>query len=393
MLPDVTTLPDPRVYAEHAPAEARALYELASASLGADTSERSDALDATLRASLSSLLANDDGRLAATLADAPSAAIARHLWRLLEAAWREGAGAEHDTLALTVFALPIVLVVGAEGGSDEGALSGILDEPERCAAILAQFGALRQNATVVFAGVLASADAIDIARLPSIHSWRRLAVAGDLPAVAPSLDVAPVPIAFHRGRESVHLRFLLGSALARPGADLLAGSDVGGWAVPLSQELARQLAAPGVTVLALPRAPRHLLPAAAEGRAAQREVSAQIFASNALRALRATVGEPTAVISAHRSPDAPGGGELRLSLSSPFSQRNAEGFRCPLYPTERVADVAAMLVDLLRDCRVADVRVLAGIHADRVAGTGLPLLLKPDTIPDPIPQGAATPLH
>ena len=41
-----------------------------------------------------------------------------------------------------------------------------------------------------------------------------------------------------------------------------------------------------------------------------------------------------------------------------------------------------MLVDLMRDCRVTDIRALAGVHADRSADTGLPLLFKADTIPD-----------
>jgi len=123
------------------------------------------------------------------------------------------------------------------------------------------------------------------------------------------------------------------------------------------------------------------LPAVQQGRAAQRDVSAQIFVSNALRRLRASVGEPTAVISAHHAPDAPGGGELRLSLSSPFETRDAEGFRCPLYPLDRAADVAALLAQLLHDCRVTDIRVLAGVHPDRDAATGLHLLFKSDTIP------------
>ena len=63
------------------------------------------------------------------------------------------------------------------------------------------------------------------------------------------------------------------------------------------------------------------------------------------------------------------------------SRGAAEGFRCPLYPLDRVGDVVSMLVGLMRDCRVTDIRTLAGVHADRVAGTGLPLLFKPDTIP------------
>ena len=76
-----------------------------------------------------------------------------------------------------------------------------------------------------------------------------------------------------------------------------------------------------------------------------------------------------------------GGGELRLSLSSPFDLKDAQGFRCPLYPRDRVADVATMLIRLLGDCAVGDIRLLDGIHADRVAGTTHPLLFKPATIP------------
>jgi hypothetical protein len=49
-----------------------------------------------------------------------------------------------------------------------------------------------------------------------------------------------------------------------------------------------------------------------------------------------------------------------------------------LFPTEPVSDVASMLVDLLRDCRVADVRVLPGVHPDRDPQTGMMLLFKSD---------------
>ena len=135
-------------------------------------------------------------------------------------------------------------------------------------------------------------------------------------------------------------------------------------------------------MLALPGAPQTPLGALQHGRAAQREVGAQLFASNALRRLRGAIGEPSAIVSAHRCPAAPGGGELRLSLSSPFDPRQAEGFRCPLFPTDQVVDVAGLLVDLLRDCRVGDVRVLGGVYADRDPNTGLTLLFKPDATPE-----------
>ena len=157
---------------------------------------------------------------------------------------------------------------------------------------------------------------------------------------------------------------------------------MGPWGAPFTRELVAQLTVPDVSVLALPRAAQRLLPAVREGRAAQREVAAQIFASNAIRKFRGSVGEPTAVISAHRAPDAPGGGELRLSLSSPFEPKDAEGFRCPLYPLDRAEDVAGMLVALLRDCRVTDIRTLSGVYADRAEGSAMPLLFKPESIPE-----------
>jgi hypothetical protein len=72
---------------------------------------------------------------------------------------------------------------------------------------------------------------------------------------------------------------------------------------------------------------------------------------------------------------------VRLSLSSPFHPHEAEGFRCPLYPLDRVGDVVAMLKDLLDECRVADVRIVPGIHGDRDSSTGLPLLFKGDDVP------------
>ncbi len=361
---------------------ARGCYLLAESSLGAETAQRADAVDRELRATLLGQL-HDGGRaLAALLTDAPSVEVARHLWRTLDAAWRDATPAGDGSLAVTIFALPLVIVVGREGTGEDGVLSGIVDDPAKLAGILREHGALAGNATFALSNALVAADAIDVARLPEILAWCRLPEASPTGALLPARAFEPSPLPYSAGREGVHLRFLVGGALAKPAADLTAEMSVGAWGGPLVRELVAQLGSDRASVLALPRAPQRLLPAVTQGRGAQREIAAQIFASNAIRKLRGTVGEPCAVISAHRAPDAPGGGELRLSLSSPFEPGAAEGFRCPLHPLDRVGDVAAMLVDLMRDCRVTDVRTLAGVHADRAAGTGLPLLFKPDTIPD-----------
>ncbi len=366
-------LDDPRSWAATAPVAAARLHALARASLDAQTRQAGDAADAALRDALTALLHDGDGSgLAAAFATAPGADVHRQLWRMLAAA--EARGGDGD-LRTTVFALPLVVVAGlTDGAAAPVALPGVFADPDALAAPLREHGALAGNRTFALAPSLAAADALDFARLPALLGAR---AAG---ADAEPVDVKPAPIRVAGAREGVHLRFLAGVALAAPGIDLTAVGEAGKWAIPLARAIGAQLAVPGVSVLALPHAPRRLVPALQAGRALQREVSAQVFLSDALRRMRGATGEPSAVISAHRAPEAPSGGELRLSLSSPFAPRDAEGFRCPLYAEDRVGEVVQMLTTLLADCRVADVRVLPGVHADRDAATGIPLLFRADAL-------------
>jgi len=387
----VIDIPDPRVFPDHIDATQAPLLELAQASLVAPTRIRSEEIDRALVTALVERLRSGRGQqLAELVASAPSVALARHLWRRLIEAWREaslpgdGAG-----IAGTVFALPLVIVAGCHAGETRGGseltIAGVIAESPLLAAVLRAHGALAGNQAFGLSSALASADALDVERLPDLLAWQRLA-AGE---TVIGLDLPPTPIAVLSDHEGVHLRFLVGTALAVPGTDLLADTDTSRWALPLASEIARQLAVPGISALALPGPPQAPLSALQHGRAAQREVGAQLFVGNALRRLRAAVGEPIAIVSAHRCPAAPSGGELRVSLSSTFDARQAEGFRCPLFPTDRASDVAVMLTELLHDCRVADVRVLTGVHGDRDPATGAPLLFKPDAIP----EGVLTLLH
>ena len=371
---------DPRVFPDPAAAPARAarLHALAAASQAAATTQESTALDTVIRQSLVALMAPGRGaELAELFVTAPAVAAYRHLWRLL--AQCELAQGPAGTLNVTVFALPVIVVAGIEGGHDtQATLPCVLADVAALVDILREHRALAGNQSFALANVLVASNAIDLERLPDLLARRALTE-----VAAPAHVPEPAPIALRNGPETVHLRLLVGSALAAPGADLLRDDQVGKWGMSLAQALGRQLAVPGTSVLALPRAPQSLLHAQRLGRAAQREVGVQVFAANAIRKLRAAVGEPTAVISAHRSPGAIHGGEVRLSLSSPFDPREAEGFRCPLYPQESVADVVAMLTGFLAECRVADVRIVPGVHADRDSRTGLTLLFKGDDLPEP----------
>lgn len=379
-------VPDPRQFpAVPAAAADLPLYRLAEEGLEASTRLAAQAIDAKLSRDLAERLAGEGAQLARLVDGAPSVAVARHLWRLIDRISGEPPGG--GTLAVNVFALPLVLVAGIAATRGEATLAGVLADVDAIAELLRRHGALAGNQSIAFANALAGADALDLARLPEVLAWQRLP--GTDGGVAPPRAVHPTPIGVGAGNESVHLRFLLGTALARPGAALFDARTTEPWGMPLAQALGSELAMANVSLLALPRPPRRPLAALDDGRSAQREVSVQLFASNAIRKLRASVGEPGAVISAHRSPEVRAAGELRVSLSSPFEPRDAEGFRCPLFATDRVGDVVAMLVRLLQDCRVADIRLLDGIHPDRVAGTTHPLLYKPETIP----EGAELRLH
>jgi hypothetical protein len=374
---------DPRVFpdAALAPPYARSLHELAQASLSATTGQVSAALDAQLATSLLDLLHEAHSQaLATAFASAPSSPIYRHLWRLLAQAVH--APAVSGGVGRTLFAVPVVIVAGIDGAVDGRAqIPGVLPDAQALAAILRAHGALSGNQNFALADALVSAAAIDLPRLPAL-----LQAVGDDRATPP--DLPPAPMTIGGGPEGVHLRFLIGTAVAAPGVNLLCETGVGAWGLPFTRALTAQLALPGVSVLTLPRAPQDLLAALAQGFAAHREVGAQVFASNAIRKFRASVGEPTAVISAHRGTPPHGAPELRLSLSSPFAPREAEGFRCPLYPLDRIPDVEAMLVGLLRDCRIDDVRLMPGVHPDRSPDTGGPLLFKGEDV-----SGAAPAVH
>lgn len=365
---------DPRRFAASQQGVHADWYALARTSLAADTAHVRDHADAALGDALGRALAHDAADVETAVDRAPSAFIARHLWRIADSVWRACAG--DDALAITPFALPVVIITGARDGTPgTGRLSAVLPDVHAVAQCLRQGDALRGNQMLALADVLVSASALAISALPR---WARLReIAGDVHDVA--REFTPADIMLTPG-ESVHVRYMVGSAMAARGVDLLRESAVGRWGATVTRELVRQLASTQASVLALPRAPQTPLVARHEGLVAQREVSAQLFASNAIRAARASTGEPVAVISSHRAPDAPGGGELRLSISSLLEPRDAQGFRCPIYPIEPVSAPLSMLLDLLHDCRVTDTRLVAGVHPDNAAG--MPLFFKPDTIPE-----------
>ncbi|HTP94703.1 MAG TPA: hypothetical protein VMK05_02535, partial [Burkholderiales bacterium] len=174
-------------------------------------------------------------------------------------------------------------------------------------------------------------------------------------------QIAPGAIGVAKGSEQAHLRFLVGAGIAPADAPSLfeTAANIGAWGKPLAQCLGRQLAQPGLQLLALPRPPQNLLAARHAGRFAQLEVAMQLFVSNAVRTIRRSSGDPVAIVAAHDN------GDLRVTLSSPFDVGVVEGFRWPLHPLDDLADIERRMLRLLDECRVGDVRVIEAAMPDR----------------------------
>ena len=368
-------LPDPRRWTPgEASPQAAALHAAVSRRLALTQAEAGERADAGIDAVLSAWLAAGDGRaLAAAFACAPAVDVHRHLWRRLAAV--EPAASSTAALAGVLFAIPVVIVAGPRSPGEPVTLPATLVDVQAVSDLLREHGALAAEARVALSPGLVAADALDLPALPALCAHARALVSGAPPA---PLALAGAPLHVEGPHEAAHLRFVVGFGICAPQAQPLRTDAAPALGLALTRALSRELVTPGATVLALPERVMRLVPALAAGRAAQRAVALELFAGNALRRLRAGYGEPTAVLSAHTARDAPGGGELRLSLSSVFAPREAEGLRYPLQPYERVPDAITAIVSLLEDCRVSDVRAMPGVQPDRDAATGLLRFCRPD---------------
>ncbi len=339
------TLPDPR---EAALAVTHPLLDAAEQAGPTD--------DVALRKALQqALAAGDDAGIRTALAVQPPAR-AQRVARMLAAAL----DAQGDGIGLHFFAIPLVIVAGARKPCT---VQGALPEVHVLRGLLEQHGAVGVTRNFGLGNALVSAEALN-ALSPSAL-WR---AAGDPAQRAPLNALQPEPISVAGSREQVHLRFITGAGITPQHLPsfLESASNIGTWGMAMTKELARQLAQPGLEILPMPRPPQPLLTAAHAGRRAQLEAALSLFLGNTLRKFRMAVGDPEAVLSAHKLEG--GAGELRLSLSTPFDDSLFEGFAWPLQPQDEVAEVSQLFQTVLAECRVPAVTVLQQVLPERLAG-------------------------
>lgn len=311
--------------------------------------------DAALQAALQNALkAGDDAGIRAALGMQPPARAQGVARALAAAIDTQGAG-----VGLRFFAIPLVIVAGSRRPAT---VPGVLPEVAKIAALLEQHGAVGVTRNFGLGNALSGAEALD-ALSPSAL-WQSAAD----PAQRPLDALQPEAITVSGSREQVHLRFITGAGITPQHLPsfLESASNIGTWGMAMTKELARQLAQSDLEILPMPRPPQPLLIAAQAGRRAQLEAALSLFLGNHLRRFRMAIGDPEAVLSAHRLDN--GAGELRLSLSTPLDDSLFEGFAWPLQPQDEVAEVTQLLQGTLAECRVPAVTVLQQVLPERLPG-------------------------
>jgi len=364
----VPIIADPRVFPAQTAADADPALRLARAVLDAGTADTASAAEAALADWAIAAAGRGDARAVVAVLDAaPSVDVYRVLWRVLH---RAAPRTESAELTIGLFAIPIVLVVGAESPAT---LAGVVPAPARLCSILVERRMVGGSRNLSLGNALVGAGQLAIGRVLD------LALRSTLESLAQELarePLVPEPLRVAAGREQAHLRFLVGSAFAGPKVKGVASSASGSDAMALTRELTSQLASTVATVLPLAGVPEPLLAASHRGFVAHREVAFQLFLGTAVRDFRGRYGEPTACVSAHRLER--GRGELRVTLGSGLADGVEQGFRYPLHPLERVNDALEAVLALLADCRIGDIRVAPEVYPDLDPATARTLLIGPE---------------
>jgi hypothetical protein len=349
---ETVLLPDPRRY--HDGPAGHPLLRLA---LGG--AAEYDALKGEICAHIRS---GDDAQILEALRCAPSHAAYSSLWQAVCAAGAAASGDDRRIVA-QLFAIPLVLVAGAKS---RVVMPGAVPDAAAVCALLQKHAALGAMRNLGMGDALCSYEALERVTPAVIYRWST-----DFAESAMERDLEACTIEVLPGREQVHLRFLVGAGIVRGAGTVFpdGAAGINAWGMSLTRLLAQQLAQPGLELLPLPRPPVPLLGAAHLGRSAQLGTAFDLFVSNGVRLFRASVGDPQAVISAHR--DETGGAEIRISLSSAFDASMLEGFRWPLHPLDDLDQILCGITGLLRECRVGDVRVAGTLMPHTVPGGGM----------------------
>lgn len=347
-------LVDPRCF--RAPGTTDPVFELVARAIAADEQDRGAILPQLRQTIAAQLDRGSDAEIRSALEQMPDAHHYRVLWDAL-AHVVESPPVESRSAIARVFALPVILIAAH---SQPCMISGSLPDIGIVQSLFERSGVLGPVRNFGLSNALCS-----LAALESLSALEIFRAGRNLDAAAIEAQLPPAEISVSPGREQSHLRFIIGAGISAANAPGVAetSANIGAWGMELSKLLGRQLTNPGLQLLVVPRPPRGLLNAAHAGRCAQLDVALNLFVSNTVRRFRTSAGDPSAILSTHDDFD------LRLTLSSPYAEDLVDGFRWPLTARDDLDDLQRMILQLLSDVRVTDVRVFPGVlPATRASG-------------------------
>jgi hypothetical protein len=175
----------------------------------------------------------DESALREAMRNPSSSAAARALFRALDTALTPTA--EQGGVNLHLFAIPILLVVGAQSAQ---CVSGVLREPEAIRSLFEQSGALGHCRNFGISNAFAAIESVEAIPWSTLYSMAK-AQSWD---ASLGLDLAPADVDVSAQRETVHLRFISGAALIPNDAPafVAAAGNVGRWGMQLTHPTTRR---------------------------------------------------------------------------------------------------------------------------------------------------------
>lgn len=330
------SLPDPRTYATGGSNRLVALAERAANQ--ASALQHVEAGKTLLAAVESALASGADEEIRRALREAASAQGLVALHRAIELALDPQQDA---LLAVRLFAVPLVIVAG---GKASGKIPGVVPDTAELRTLFDTHGALGQAKNFGLGNALVTAEFLSGFSPALIY---RLSRDGVQPAAA-QLDLRPAEIALASTQEQAHLRFLAGAVVTpRNAPDFTeTAGNVGAWGMPFARALAGQLGQAGLSLLPIPRPPMSFHRALRAGRFAWREVSFQLFLSDALRRFRSRIGEPDVSVASLAD------GSVRVRLDSRLDETLKAEFVWGLELEDDLAAVSGSIFGLLTECRL-----------------------------------------
>ncbi|MBF0804175.1 MULTISPECIES: conjugal transfer protein [unclassified Neisseria] len=330
-------LPDPRPYPAE-PVKNSLLTYASQIAHGTSTAQRTLCAESLQAEIYTMLQQNHYLGLSVAMSMAPDAGSYRALFDSL-----------NDTLLAKTdseiqwFALPVVLVAGC---NQPHTLPLNAPTIELCAC-LADYPHLRELVQAAWLPkLMRSADLAAIDAGLWFAAKQNEAAAQAFAAKLPQADLA-VP----QG-QSVHVVFALG--YGKKSIQTALNPNLREAALPLMQVWQTAFTQPGLTLFANPLAPAAPPAALAEGSRMRLRMALDVFAANAIRAVRLQSPRAGVVVAAQQ------GGRILFGFNATDSafELADQVFAWPLSPAESIAALQQDFLDLMAECRVENIRLL-----------------------------------